>query len=53
MHGFGYKSADLNAVKIHLQLPDVLLLKYNIYLQTLRLLKSFQYCLLEVYLNLK
>lgn len=41
MHGFGYKSADLNAVNMHLQLTDVLLLNYNIYLQTLsvRLLK--------------
>lgn len=35
MHGFGYKSADLEAVKMCLQLSDVLLLKYNIYFQTL------------------
>jgi len=41
MRGFGYKSADLNAVRMPLQLTDLLLLNNNIYIQMLsvRLLK--------------
>lgn len=45
MHGFGYKPADTNAVKVRLQLSDALLLNCDIYLEVLnvRLLKSVQY----------
>lgn len=35
VNGFGCKSADLSAAELRLQLTDVLLLNYSIYLETL------------------